>query len=111
LTEWATSSGWLPPAAQVAFGAFHACALVDGGVYCWGNNGDGELGNKVGFVIIPQFDTDVTFWIRTAQQRKQEHSQLHRLKSVLLISLHFPKTRKGEMRLAFFLVAADVRRL
>jgi alpha-tubulin suppressor-like RCC1 family protein len=36
----------LPPATQVVFGETHGCALVGGGVYCWGNNGDGQLGDN-----------------------------------------------------------------
>lgn len=33
-----------PPCAQLALGSDHSCALRDGSVYCWGQNGFGELG-------------------------------------------------------------------
>jgi serine/threonine-protein kinase len=31
---------------DVALGGDHACAIADGAVYCWGNNGNGEVGNS-----------------------------------------------------------------
>src|SRR6185503_4582422 len=31
---------------QVVTGYWHACALKDGGVYCWGNNQSKQLGNN-----------------------------------------------------------------
>ena len=34
----------LPPATQLAVGSWHACALVDGGVWCWGDSSDNQLG-------------------------------------------------------------------
>ena len=32
-------------ATSIAVGSFHACAVVDGGVRCWGSNDTGELGD------------------------------------------------------------------
>jgi alpha-tubulin suppressor-like RCC1 family protein len=32
-------------ATAVAVGASHACAIADEGLYCWGSDGDGKLGN------------------------------------------------------------------
>lgn len=29
----------------IALGAFHACALIDGDAYCWGQNNVGQIGN------------------------------------------------------------------
>ena len=34
-------------AGTIAVGAKHACAVVDGGVQCWGDNSKGQLGNPV----------------------------------------------------------------
>ncbi len=34
-----------PPPASVAIGADHACAIVNGGVRCWGANAHGQLGD------------------------------------------------------------------
>jgi alpha-tubulin suppressor-like RCC1 family protein len=33
------------PVDDVAAGSLHACASVNGGIFCWGNNVDGQLGN------------------------------------------------------------------
>jgi len=33
------------PATQISAGAYHACALAGGEVYCWGNRGFGALGD------------------------------------------------------------------
>ena len=41
LAEWIPLTG----ATGIATGSNHSCALVDGGVMCWGSNGYGELGN------------------------------------------------------------------
>jgi len=30
----------------VAAGTYHACAIVNGGAWCWGMGVDGELGNN-----------------------------------------------------------------
>lgn len=38
----------LPRAQAVAVGSFHACAATDDGIYCWGNNGSGQLGSGGG---------------------------------------------------------------
>lgn len=39
-------SGLSSGVAQVSFGTFHACArLTDGSVKCWGNGGDGQVGD------------------------------------------------------------------
>ena len=35
----------LTGATQVAVGSQHSCAVVNGGVQCWGNNSNGQLGN------------------------------------------------------------------
>jgi alpha-tubulin suppressor-like RCC1 family protein len=35
----------LPPAASVVVGDTHACAVVEGGAWCWGLNQAGQLGN------------------------------------------------------------------
>ena len=37
----------LPPVVQIAIGYSHVCAIdkIDGGVWCWGQNPAGELGN------------------------------------------------------------------
>ena len=34
----------------VSAGSNHACAVVSGGAWCWGDNGDGQLGSNVGSV-------------------------------------------------------------
>jgi alpha-tubulin suppressor-like RCC1 family protein len=40
---------------QVSAGQYHACAAsVDGTVYCWGANGDGELGTRTGDCDAPR---------------------------------------------------------
>jgi len=33
------------PDGVIAAGASHACAIVDGGAWCWGLNDNGQLGN------------------------------------------------------------------
>ncbi|MGD0167484.1 MAG: hypothetical protein ABSC51_09400 [Gaiellaceae bacterium] len=39
-------TGYLSNVTQISGGRLHACALVSGGtVYCWGDNGNGELGD------------------------------------------------------------------
>ena len=30
----------------ISTGSYHSCAVADGRVYCWGNNGYGQLGNN-----------------------------------------------------------------
>jgi hypothetical protein len=38
----------------IAAGAYHACALgADGGVTCWGDDGDGELGDGAARAAAP----------------------------------------------------------
>jgi alpha-tubulin suppressor-like RCC1 family protein len=34
-----------PPVLKVATGAYHSCVLQSVGIFCWGYNGNGELGN------------------------------------------------------------------
>lgn len=36
------------PASQVASGAAHACAIVDGGLFCWGSDNTGQQGTNGG---------------------------------------------------------------
>lgn len=51
------SSGLAVGLSSVAVGSFHTCALgVDGGVRCWGDNRDGQLGRESsgGFSATPQ---------------------------------------------------------
>lgn len=38
------SSPWLGNVSRVVFGANHACAIVNGNVYCWGDNSQYQLG-------------------------------------------------------------------
>ena len=43
-----TPPAGLPPGgivSHIAAGAAHSCAIVDGNVWCWGDNGSGQLGN------------------------------------------------------------------
>lgn len=43
----------LPPAAQLALGSHHACALTTGGeVLCWGSNEYGQLGIGAGQAVV-----------------------------------------------------------
>ena len=49
--------GLSEPVAQLAVGGGHTCALTEpGGVYCWGDNSDGQLGlgKKGGNELIPK---------------------------------------------------------
>jgi len=42
----------------VAVGRYHVCAIVNGGLRCWGNNTDGQIGNgQVNSVVIAPFTT------------------------------------------------------
>jgi alpha-tubulin suppressor-like RCC1 family protein len=48
----------LPPATRIASGDTHTCALAGGGVYCWGLNdvgqvGDRALGRSLGPTLVP----------------------------------------------------------
>jgi alpha-tubulin suppressor-like RCC1 family protein len=44
----------LPVAVGLSSSDSHTCAVVsDGGIWCWGRNGDGELGNDVARGAVP----------------------------------------------------------
>ncbi len=43
----------LPSVTSIAAGYLHSCAAVGGGVYCWGGNSAGEVGN-VGSAVVPR---------------------------------------------------------
>ena len=45
-TSPTTVSG-IPPASGIGVGSTHSCALADGGVWCWGEAADGQLGPAV----------------------------------------------------------------
>lgn len=50
---WGGTEAWsaapvrvsIPPASMIAVGVAHACAATDDGIWCWGNNLDGALGD------------------------------------------------------------------
>lgn len=45
LAEEVTNSSVVPTPRLVATGAYHVCVLGSGGVFCWGHNADGEVGD------------------------------------------------------------------
>ncbi|MEM9191408.1 MAG: MopE-related protein [Myxococcota bacterium] len=44
----------LPAARSVSLGREHACAVTDAGVYCWGADGNGQLGDSAAFIAQPR---------------------------------------------------------
>jgi alpha-tubulin suppressor-like RCC1 family protein len=61
------STGW----SQVSAGSYHTCAIaeVSGAAYCWGDNGDGQLGNNdpgvgSGVPVAVEVPVGVTGWSR-----------------------------------------------
>jgi alpha-tubulin suppressor-like RCC1 family protein len=45
------------PASAIAAGTHHACALVAGNAWCWGEDGEGEVGDGI-FRTSPPWDVD-----------------------------------------------------
>jgi alpha-tubulin suppressor-like RCC1 family protein len=70
IPDAATPDAAMPPsetlgATDVSSGDYHSCAVLDGGLWCWGTNPDGELGaSPLGMALPPLHVGTDTDWQR-----------------------------------------------